>query len=423
MHVLMLSSEYPPRFVGGLGTHVLELTKGLVREGCRVTVLSPSEDEPDTLHEPNLSVHWFSMRDCLSLGSLLQVVNASNDTCFRYALNLLAGEKEQPSVIHCHDWLSFPAAQKLGRLLGVPVVATMHLLYSPTNYWTGEEVDSNIEQVEREMCRQGAALIAVSRAMKDLTASHYGVPGEKITVVYNGMDTRHFLEAAEKTAEVARLRRALAPNGEKLIIFAGRLVPQKGIPALLESASQVFARFPRARYLIAGTVPGMPASELPRFFSERYPQRSEVWDKVKFLGMRPRQELALLYQAADVAVVPSLYEPFGYAAVEAMTAGLPVVASAVGGLPEVVIDGETGLLVPVHGGGKGVNRVDAGKLAEAQLFLLDNGPAAKQMGEAGKRRALREFNRERMAESVMKVYSNLVAGRTSHPNEATEVLG
>ena len=161
------------------------------------------------------------------------------------------------------------------------------------------------------------------------------------------------------------------------------------------------------RYLIAGTEKGLSADQLTQLYRQRYPQLSRLWDRLKFLGMVSRHELARLYRIADIALVPSIYEPFGYAAVEAMAAGVPVIASDVGGLAEIISHGWTGLLIPVHSGGNGTRYVDVKKLTEAQIFLLNNDAIAKQISRAGKQKVLNEFTREQMVDSTRAVYSKV----------------
>lgn len=410
LRILTVTTEYPPQVLGGLGTHLSELANGLSDLGCEVTVLSSTYGEAESYTQSNISVHWIPIPRSLIQGPIAHVVTLSSEHFTRRAEALIKELKMRPAMIHCHDWLTYPATRELGQSLGVPVVATLHLLYDPTTRWWGEEPDEEVIEIERSLCQQATALITVSHSMRELIKSTYGVPGERIRVIYNGMRTSSDSEDAPSPDELARLRLSLAEPDEKIIIFAGRMVPQKGITALLQSASEVVARNARVRYVIAGSFPGVGAERLALAHKDRYPEHSNLWDRLKFVGMVTRQHLARLYKVADIAVVPSVYEPFGYAAIEAMAAGLPVIATRAGGLAEVVVDGETGLLVPVHTSEAGPHRVDVEKLSEAQTFLLDNTRAAKRMGEAGRQRVAGEFTRERMVKSVRDFYRNVLAG-------------
>jgi alpha-maltose-1-phosphate synthase len=413
--VLMITSEYPPVLLGGLGTHVFELTEGLRRLGCDITVVAPTKGETAHHVDTNLSVHYVSMADSLNQTSLVKAVVHSNRDCLRYGLDLIPTLKTRPDVIHCHDWLSFPAAQQLGRRFDIPVVGTVHLLYSSNKLW-GESIDREIFRIEKELCQQPEAVITVSESMRSLIRVTHGTAANKIHVVHNGMSPGLYSEAAANHAETSRLKQLYATDGKKIILFAGRLAPQKGVSALFESASAVIEKDERAHYLIAGTHPWSSGVEISKYHRKHYPQYPKLWDKVEFLDLIPRAHLAQLYQIADVAVVPSIYEPFGYAALEAMAAGVPVVATRTGGLAEIVVDGETGLLVPLNPNHRGEYKLDIEALTEAQLFFLRNDVAARRMGAAGQRRASTEFSQEKMVASVKAVYSEVIAGQLQiHP--------
>lgn len=406
IRVLMLSSEYPPVLLGGLGTHVFELTEGLRELDCDITVIAPTKTETAHHVDRNLSVHWVSMLGSLTQDTLLKAVIHSNRDCLRYGLELLSGLPAKPDVIHCHDWLSFPAAQQLARRFDIPLVSTVHLLYSTNRMW-GESIDREIFRIEKELCRQPDAVITVSESMRTLISETHGTPVDRIHVVHNGMDPALYLEAAANHAETSRLRQLYAPNGERIILFAGRLAPQKGISALFESAAQIVAKDERVRYLIAGTHPWSSGAEILKYHQKYYPQYAQLWTRTAFLDQVPRTQLAQLYQIADMALVPSIYEPFGYAALEAMAAGVPVIATRAGGLAEIVTDGETGLLVPVIPNARGEHRVDVKKLTEAQMFLLGDDATARRLGAAGQRRAVADFAQEKMVQSVKSVYSHV----------------
>ena len=410
LRVFTFTTEYPPKVIGGLSTHVSELTNGLSGLGCEITILSPAHGEPGIHHQPNVTIHRIQIPPILIEGSFAKAVILSNKHFSSYAQALIEEQKNPPAIIHCHDWMTYLAASEVGQNLGIPVIATVHLLYEPTHRWGGDEPDDEIVQIERSLCQQTRAIITVSHSMRELIKTTYGVPGEKIHVVHNGIDPSLYLESGLSHEELTRLRQSLAEPDEKIILFAGRLVTQKGVTDLLESACEVIARNEKARYVIAGSMdPGVGAERLTTTYKELYPQYSKLWGRLKFLGMLSREHLAQLYQVADMAIVPSIYEPFGYAAAEAMAAGVPVIATRTGGLAEIVVDGETGLLVPVHSSETGARKVDVEKLTEAQMFLLENSAIAKRMGEAGRQRIIKEFSREKMVKSVRDIYYDFLA--------------
>lgn len=411
LNILMVTSEYPPELVGGLGTHVYELARELARLGSRVTVLSPSMFEREVTDGPNLTVHFFE-RGFESLEASpfheMQWFVELNKKCVLYGRRLIKQKGLRPDVIHCHDWQGFPAAYQLGRLFGIPVVGTVHLMQNPTAYWWGDKVPQEIAKQERSLCRSADGVITVSHSMKQIIEETHQVPGERIEVVHNGMDNSPFLNAPLSREERDALRREHAAPDDKIIFFAGRLSTQKGIQALFESAARVLEQRPNARYLIAGSPDVWPevwdgpriADEAKKLFSSFFHR----WDRVTFLGKVSRRDLPGLYQIADLALVPSVYEPFGYAAIEAMASGVPVVATAVGGLAEIIQHNETGLLVPVEPREGDTHLIDVAELCAAQIALLDDPELAGRLGREGQRRASERFGPEQMARATLGVY-------------------
>jgi phthiocerol/phenolphthiocerol synthesis type-I polyketide synthase E len=416
--VLIVTAEYPPTIAGGLGTHVAELTAGLSAAGAEVTVLTPTAFTQGVSVEGNVTVHRIPVRRLLdATGGSVEGFNveAANQGFIDYGRGLLAGGALRPEIIHCHDWHGFAAARLLAALARVPVVATVHILNDPIYRRWGWNPPAEIVQREREMCEVADALITVSRDMRRVIHSRHARPLGLIHVVHNGLDARPFDPAGVDALAVSRWRRLLGVRGRKVLLFAGRITPQKGVSALLASAARVAQAEPRARYLIAGGRDGDgDYVDFTHFVEhlkhELFPQYGEeLWSRVEFLGKVSRAELAVLYQLADLVVVPSIYENSPYATFEAMAAGRPIVASAAGGLPEIVVDGETGLLVPIHESPRGLHVVDVDKLTEVQLALLNDEPRARRMGEAGRRRLLEEFGLEKMCRSTAEVYERVIA--------------
>ncbi|MDQ1522961.1 MAG: alpha-maltose-phosphate synthase [Pyrinomonadaceae bacterium] len=417
--VLMVSPEYPPYMVeGGLGTHVSELAQGLARAGCEVTVLAPTVGESVTHRHGRIVVQLISLAGVAGNPSVEKFIGEITNYASAFGRRMLAEGGARADIIHCHDWTSISAACELGRVLELPVVGTVHLLQHPLFAWWGVAAKPEIVKQERALCREADALITVSHSMSRVIRDTYQIPAERLHVVHNGLDAEQFLNLNLSREQIAELRAGLQTSpDEKIVLFAGRLTPQKGLDALLESAARVVAVNPKVRYVVVGgngyfdprLSPQQAQAQILQSLQAEYPQHARLWDRIKIMGMIPRAQVAMLYRAADLAVVPSIYEPFGYAAVEAMAAGLPVVATDAGGLSEIVLDGETGLLVPVHTDERGLRAVDVEKLASAQLTILEDDARAAQFGEAGRRRVAETFSPERMIQSTLQVYGQVIA--------------
>lgn len=408
LRVLILTTEYPAT-VGGLGAHVQELATGLARAGhsveVRVSTIAAGESRP----EPNVTVTPVApsyIPKILSGAEFLRQLESFNNDLFEHGKAQLDKGAPAPDVVHCHEGFLFQAARRLGELYGAPVVGTLHLLAEPCSRWFGMPTIPPLVAFERALCDGVHRLITVSQSMQGLIETVHPQARGRIRVVYNGLDVSLFQRKEALAAETEALRARLVEPGERVVIFGGRLIQQKGVTALLESSLRVAARVPKVKYLIAGT--SFPMPEVPEItgFLEAHP---EMKSRVKFLGKLPREQLAALYSLASLAVVPSLYEPFGYAAVEAMAAGVPVVASNAGGLAEIIQHEETGLLVPVHSREDERREVDVEQLTSAQVRLLEDEALARRLGEHGRRSVEGRFSQERMARETVEVYRETIA--------------
>lgn len=417
LHVYLVTPQYPPRpgsgtsisAVGGLFTHAHELFTGLDRAGCAAVVFTPALDTPTDvdgrIHRVAPSAH--------TMGLPQPVPGVpSADQLASYAEDLLAHVAAAsshtggpPAVIHCHDFFLFPACAALRAQHGAPVVLTMHLPRAFDAIW-GEDVPSELVELERAACREADAIIAVSSSLADALHTSTGVPRERIFVVPNGFDPAPFAPPSDRAAIARdRARLELAPT-DRVVLYAGRLTGQKGIVALVESAAQVLAEEPHALFLLAGD--GIGDNDLREVHAvERFlAARPAVAARVRRLGDVPRAELPRLYHVAELAVVPSLYEPFGYAAVEAMAAEVPVVATATGGLAEIIEHERTGLLVPIDRSAL-PHRVDVAALAQAQLRLLGDPGLRSQLGRAGRARVLETYGLDQMVRATLAVYERV----------------
>jgi starch synthase len=405
LRIVLLSMEYGPDLSGGVGTHARELAVGLARQGHETDVLVFGPGAPGSFSDTGVTVHPVPPgENASSRLSMAQAIRAFNAELVTYGRKLFASRTQRPDLLQFYNWLTFPAARQLGAELGVPILGRFSFLSEPIERWWGQTPDPEIVECEREVFREPLPLIAVSRSMKELIERTHGVPGTDMDVIYNGIDERTVRQISAEARR--RLRSTLAAEDEPIILFAGRLNPQKGIVHLLESAAQVVAAAPRVRYLIVGEP---DSRDFRRVIEEALDRHPGLRSRMTFLGRVPRQQLSFLYQVADLAVMPSIYEPFGWVAIEAMVAGLPLVTTAAGGPGEIAVHRRTGLLVPVREAEGGRRVVDAGELAAAQLEILRDQDMARRMGEEGRRRVLTEFTCERMLQETVRTYRKVTA--------------
>ncbi len=376
----LLTREYPPDVYGGAGVHV----EFLARE------LRPLVD---------LDVHcWGEGRtDGVLRHRPWPVLDGANDALRTFSVDLaMAAGLEGRQLVHSHTWYANLAGHFAKLLHGVPHVMTAHSL-EPLRPWKAEQLGGGYalsSWAERTAIESADAVIAVSGAMReDILACYPALDPARVHVVHNGIDTA--LYRPDHGTE-ALVRAGIDPD-RPYVLFVGRITRQKGVPHLLRAVRDID---PRAQVVLCAGAPDTP--EIDREFRELYEELSGVRDGVHWIPkMLPRPEVIQLLTHAAVFVCPSVYEPLGIVNLEAMACGTPVVASRVGGIPEVVDHGRTGLLVDVDGD------FEAG-LARAIDSVLADPDAARALGEAGRVRAVGEFGWDAVARRTVALYAEIL---------------
>lgn len=387
MRILMLAWEYPPKVVGGLARHVQELSEALAERGHEIHVLtSECAGEPPDREQRGVWVHR-ARGGYPATGDFYTSVLHLNFGLLERALAL--GEAlAAPAVIHAHDWLVAYAAAALKHAWRRPLVATIHATEWGRNQGLHNDLSRRISDAEWWLGYEAWRVIACSYYMRDEIRSIFQVPPDKLAVLPNGVKRSLF----RRTAEAPRVRQRFAGPGEKLVLYVGRLVPEKGAGILLEATPKILHYAPETRLVVAGT--GPLAGEL----SARATQLGV--GRVTFPGFVSDATRNALLTTADVAVYPSTYEPFGIVALEAMASGTPVVVSDVGGLSEIVVHGVNGL--KAYPG-------DADSLANNVLTLLHNPELAHRLAEQALEDVRDYFDWTGIAEGTEGVYRAVLA--------------
>jgi glycogen(starch) synthase len=238
-------------------------------------------------------------------------------------------EEIEPQLVHSHDWLVAGAARRLARDAGVPWLVTVHATeYGRHQGWVDKHPQAHIHGVERRMVRDADHVITCSHYMRRHVADVFRVPAGKVTAIANGIDPSDL----QPVADLPRLRARYAQPGERLILLVGRLVYEKGFHLALDALPGLIERLGNVRFLVAGS--GTADAEL-----KEQAERLGLMEHGSFVGWTGDDELHSLYRIADLCLVPSIYEPFGLVALEAMASGCPCIVADTGGLREVVPGG------------------------------------------------------------------------------------
>ncbi|MGW6736980.1 glycogen synthase [Streptomyces sp. NPDC055013] len=380
MRVGLLTREYPPDVYGGAGVHVEFLAREL-------------RDLVD------LEVHcWGEGR---AVGVLRHrpwsALDTSNDALRTFSVDLaMAAGLEGRELVHSHTWYANLGGHLAKLLYGIPHVMTAHSL-EPLRPWKAEQLGGGYalsSWAERTAIEAADGVIAVSGAMReDILSCYPALDPARVHVVHNGIDTT--LYRPDHGTDVLS-RFGLDPD-RPYVLFVGRITRQKGVPHLLRAVRDID---PAAQVVLCAGAPDTP--EIDREFRDLYQELSRVREGVHWIPqMLPRPEVIQLLTHAAVFVCPSVYEPLGIVNLEAMACGTPVVASQVGGIPEVVDDGKTGLLVPLD------DDFEAG-LARALDSLIGDPETAGRLGEAGRQRAVGEFGWDAVARRTARLYGEIL---------------
>ncbi|MEU0056931.1 glycogen synthase [Streptomyces sp. NPDC006334] len=396
MRVGLLTREYPPDVYGGAGVHVEFLAREL-RELVDLDVHCWGEGSArDKAAGVRRHRPWSAL-------------DGANDALRTFSVDLaMAAALEGRELVHSHTWYANLAGHLAQQLHGVPHVVTAHSL-EPLRPWKAEQLGGGYALsgwAERTAVEAADAVIAVSGTMRDdILGCYPALDPERVHVVHNGIDTALY-RPDHGTDALSRI--GLDPD-RPFVLFVGRITRQKGVPHLLRAARRID---PAAQVVLCAGAPDTP--EIDREFRELFEELSRSRDGVHWIPrMLPRPDVIQLLTHAAVFVCPSVYEPLGIVNLEAMACGTPVVASRVGGIPEVVEDGVTGVLVPpdgvdaVHGAADGGASFEAGLVAALDAVLGD--PArARRMGEAGRVRAVEQFGWDAVARRTVRLYEEIL---------------
>ena len=404
MNITILTNEYPPNIYGGAGVHVEYLVKELVKlEDASHTVNVLSFGEQNEQHD-NLSVK--GVHADVTLPSQDPRHAKFMDTLQRDLL--MAGSVKNANIVHCHTWYSHLAGCLVKPLTGAKLVLTTHSL-EPHRPWKVEQLGTAYfasTWIERTAYENADGVVAVSQSMKRDVNDLYGVPFERTRVIPNGIDLDEY---KPKPDEEVLKRYGIDPS-TPYVLFVGRITRQKGILHLVNAIKDFR---PGTQVVLCAGAPD--TKEIEAEMTERVEtaraegEQSIVWVR----QMVPRENIITLYTHAALFVCPSVYEPFGIINLEAMACETPVLASKVGGIPEIINDGETGLLVPFEQAGEddfGPKEPEkfSKDLAEAVNQLLENPERLQEMGRASRNRVEEKFSWKAVAAETLEFYKSLL---------------
>ncbi len=394
MRILMFSWEYPPHLVGGLGAHVAALVPALANQGVHVTLVTPRWGGGEPVEQLGDYATVYRVTPPVEKPTnLFPDAQQTNLTLQKFAEELWE-QRGGFDLIHAHDWLVSFVAEGLKMSHKVPLLATMHATERGRHggHIAGE-ISEAINGAEWWLTFEAWRVIATSRFMANEVRAYFTLPTDKISIIPNGVNPARFDEL--QMQDLRALRDEWALPDEKIVFAVGRMQYEKGFHLLVEAAHRLLLRGERVKFILAG----------------RGAMLAPLRQRVAELGLQERVLLPgyiddfvrdCLYCVADVAVFPSLYEPFGIVALEAMAARCPVIVSDVGGLGDVVESEVTGVKIPSY-------NLDV--LVDALAYVLDNSHASHQRAERAYDVVCRDYAWDHIARATMALYAEIIEAR------------
>lgn len=387
MKILMLTWEYPPRVVGGISRVVYDLSHRLIKDGHEVTVVTYRDGEVP-YYEDDKGVKVYRVDNyMIQPNNFIDWILQLNFNMVEKASQLIA-EQGKYDVIHAHDWLVASAAKTLKHSFDIPIVATIHATEAGRNSGIREPNQKYINDTEWMLTYEANEIIVNSNYMKSEVQRLFGLPFEKINVVPNGVNLNKFTGMDRDYT----FRRRYAMDNEKIILFMGRLVYEKGIQYLIAAMPKVLSAYHDAKLVIAGK--GGMLDEL-----KAQADYLGISNKVYFAGYMNGKDVERMYKAADISVFPSTYEPFGIVALEGMLAERPIVVSDAGGLGEIVEHGVTGMKSYCG---------NPNSIADSILELLFNPELCDNIVKKAKTKVKENYNWQKIAQDTHFTYQKAI---------------
>ncbi len=392
MRIDLITKEYPPHIYGGAGVHVAELVKVLRKSiDVKVRCFGEVRDESDTFA-------YTHPADFDSANPALQTM--ATDLA-------MVSDMASTDLVHSHTWYANFAGQVASKLHGVPHLITAHSL-EPLRPWKQQQLGGGYllsSWIEKSAYEDATGIIAVSAGMRDdILRAYPQIDPAKVTVVHNGID----LEAFQAAKDIDSVRAHGVDPDQRSVLFVGRITKQKGLPYLLKAARELPAD---VQLVLAAGAPDTP--QILQEVTDLVEELRKVRDNVIWIQKHlSRQQLIALLSSATVFACPSIYEPLGIVNLEAMACSIPVVATATGGIPEVVAHNQTGLLVPIEqltdGSGTPIDEARfVSDFADALNQMLESSQLS-EFGAAGRARVEQHFSWSSIAEQTLSVYRRAI---------------
>jgi glycogen synthase len=401
MKIALFTNEFPPNIYGGAGVHIDFLSQELAKLAeIEVRCFGTQNEHLDSMNVIGIQSSLTKMEDNENPHIKMFHNLSKNVEMSQHML--------EANIVHCHTWYTHLAGIFTRELLQAPLILTTHSLETHRP-WKVEQLGNGYflsRWIENHAYNTADGVIAVSEQMKTDVIEAYGINPEKVTVIHNGIDPEFY----KPTFDIELLNEYGINPDVPFVLFVGRITRQKGISQLI-SAAKYFDK--DCQIVLCAGAPDTPeiAAETEALINELKSQREGV---ILISEMLPREKIKVLYSHARVFACPSLYEPFGIINLEAMSCETPVVGSSVGGIPEIIIEGKTGYLIPLES----VSRTDFNpknpeefqkEFASKINVLLNDESLATQMGKAGRKRVLEKFSWESIAKTTYNYYTEVIS--------------